>query len=467
MFSYCFSASHLDFISRKVQASIPALLFLVPPPDSASDFKEIGNWRAFGCQSLLHDDLKRLLNIKIEKPFRGIPFELLEIKHHDRVWYTEGIPVSELLEYLRDSTVDLVKKFYGQHFFDYGFNFVALMRQIWERISGQVRHHQIESPIEKWSMFEKNLLNMRSQNPGIPFPPRHQAAKENPFLLYVNDKQASFLSLKKNIINSFGKFPKKLDASHKENWGSSENPFAIVISKFFYDIEHAAKSVFMGDFGSSDLNSDQKFIKYLEDKKILNGIGEYRNVSIESGVHEHRQTAKLVISLGTKPFLMQMNSTPIFVLWNLSKYPIRVVLENFMHSDGEINFLDYLHFKAESTHKSILRHPFVNSNGSKMVDQWFRGNMCVEETHLRVLSMHKAYGRHSLFDPAVCLLEQLRGAARVLKFGVCFRDRNINKYNDFSKISRPELTYQAIVKGWNNANAFAKKHNAEIVRYMR
>lgn len=88
----------------------------------------------------------------------------------------------------------------------------------------------------------------------------------------------------------------------------------------------------------------------------------------------------------------------------------------------------------------------------------------MEETPYRIIKLHH---RQDNFDPVLCLLEQLRAAARILRYGLRSRDVGIAQHNPFAKIKDPEKQFQAIIKERHRAKKYARKHKAELISFFR
>jgi hypothetical protein len=164
--------------------------------------------------------------------------------------------------------------------------------------------------------------------------------------------------------------------------------------------------------------------------------------------------------MGSRPFIQQVVKDPIFVFWDLRQHPITVFTEWILNRAGGsmLQALGQIPVMAESNHPSICCHAFVERDRAYP----HRGKICMEETPLRIVSLHR---RHPGFDPVSCLLEQMRAAVRILRYGVRERDRKISQHNPY----RPDEVrdYQALVMGWDAARDLAGRHNAEIVPYAR
>jgi hypothetical protein len=202
---------------------------------------------------------------------------------------------------------------------------------------------------------------------------------------------------------------------------------------------------------------DRLFIDHLKKERVLYGRGRHGKFSMRFHRLKRRPHIRLTLSLGSEPFLQQVNIEPVFIFWNLKEYPIHVFCEWPLDETSGVDLTD-LSVYAESPHQSINSHAFVRP----IQTYPHVGQMCTEDTLVRILMLHRGADD---FDPATCLLEQLRAAARILKYGLRQRDRHISQYHPFHKV--PDEQYQAVIRGWERANRLAKKHGAEIVRYVR
>jgi hypothetical protein len=292
--------------------------------------------------------------------------------------------------------------------------------------------------------------------------------KENAPILFISQKGApTYLKLRKGVITNNGLFPKKLASFDIVGQFKDVNPFQKYIGDLVNTFEAEVRELLRDQSEADELGRDREFIQLLEKRKVLAGSGEYHNVQIEMyrNIRDGYPYLKLSQSLGNRSFLMQMHSSPVFTFWDLKAYPIRVVVERKLENPDELiplESLTHLIYQAESAHRSICTHPFVRATG--IVNGCYRGAICMEETHMRLFSLHN---RQDKFDPVIYILLVMKAAARILRNGVRFRDRSVPQHNPYVKVNNPESQYQAVVKGLKQAQDLARKHNAEIIRYLR
>jgi hypothetical protein len=209
-----------------------------------------------------------------------------------------------------------------------------------------------------------------------------------------------------------------------------------------------------------EAEEDAAFMDQLRGRYTLNGRGAYRNFSIQNwGAREGKLCTSVCLSLGRKPFLQQTLPEPVFIHWDLRKYPVTVFAYMMIGSDTETDvvFSDIL---VWCNHPSICRHAFVRRLKEDGPPHY--GTVCTESTRhrlLRLLTLDTA------FDPAAYLVEKLRSAARVLRYGLRRRDMGITQYNPFAKV--PETEFQAVIRGYAEARRFADQTRAEFVTFDR
>jgi len=209
-----------------------------------------------------------------------------------------------------------------------------------------------------------------------------------------------------------------------------------------------------------EAGEDAAFMDLLRGRYILNGRGAYRNFSIQNwGEREGKRCISVCLSMGRKSFLQQTLPEPVFIHWDLRRYPVTVFSYLMVGSDTETDvvFSDIL---VWCNHPSICRHAFVR--GLQEGGPPHYGTVCTESTRHRLLRLHS---RDKAFDPAAYLVEKLRSAARVLRYGLRRRDMGITQHNQFAKV--PETEFQAVIRGYAEARRFAEQTRSEFVTFDR
>jgi hypothetical protein len=455
-----------DYLFRRVSRMIPSICVLLPPKAGGQP-NDFLSWRFVGCKSLLDDGIKSMLDIRVRSRER-VPFEIRELMRLDEAWYMpDGLSLAEVFEFVHDEIFTWLNDLYQKNFSVYPFTFIHLMRQIYEHISGQVQDHSTESPAIITKEVRSITRKLRRTEFIIPDQLKSELKKNEPILFLSQKSKPTYLKLRKGIISNNGLFPKKFSSFDIVGQFTDINPFQKYIGDLVNSFEYEVRGLLKDKSEADELARDREFMQLLEKRKVLKGRGECRNVQIEMyrNVSDGCQYLKLSMSLGNRSFLMQMYTSPVFTFWDLKTYPIRVVLEKKLEYPNELIPLESLtHFiyQAESAHHSISRHPFVRASG--VVNGCYRGAICMEETHLRLFSLHH---RQDKFDPVIYILQVMKAAVRILRNGVRYRDRSVSQHNPYIKVKNPESQYQAVVKGWQQVQDLARKHNAEIIRYVR
>jgi hypothetical protein len=455
-----------DYLFRRVSRTIPSICVLLPPK-SGGQPNDFLSWRFVGCKSLLDDGIKSMLDIRVRSRER-VPFEIRELMRLDEAWYMpDGLSLAEVFEFANDGIITWFNDLYQKNFSVYPFTFIHLLRQINEHISGQVQNHCTESSAVITKEIRSITRRLRQAEFMIPDQLKSELKKDDTILFLSQKSKHAYLKLRKGIITNNGLFPKKLSSFDIVGQFTDINPFQKYIGDLVNSFESEMRGLLKDKSEADELARDREFMQLLEKRKVLRGRGEFRNVQIEMyrSVRDGCQYLKLSMSLGNRPFLMQMYSSPVFTFWDLKAYPIRVVLEKKLEYPNEsipLESLTHLIYQAESAHHSICRHPFVRASG--IVNGCYRGAICMEETHLRLFSLHH---RQAKFDAVIYILQVMSAAARILRNGVRYRDRSVSQHNPYVRVKNPESLYQAVVKGWPQVQALARKHNAEIIRYVR
>ena len=205
---------------------------------------------------------------------------------------------------------------------------------------------------------------------------------------------------------------------------------------------------------------DAAFLDLLRRRYILNGRGAYRNFSIQNwGERDGKPCVSACLAMGRRPFLQQTLTEPVFIHWDLRNYPVTVFAHMVVGSDTKTDVVN-CDTLVECHHPSIWRHAFVRKLQEGGPPHY--GTVCTESTRYRLLQM---LSRDKVFDPAEFLVEKLRSAARVLRYGLRRRDMGITQYNQFAKV--PEAEFQAVVRGYDEARRFAEQARAEIIYFDR
>jgi hypothetical protein len=202
------------------------------------------------------------------------------------------------------------------------------------------------------------------------------------------------------------------------------------------------------------------FMDLLSKRYSMNGRGPYSNFSIQNwGQRDGKLCISFCLWLGHKPFLQQTLPEPVFIHWDLRNYPVTVFAHMVVGSDTKTDVVN-CDTLVECHHPSIWRHAFVRKLQDGGPPHY--GAVCTESTRFRLVQL---LSRDKIFDPAEFLVEKLRSAARVLRYGLRRRDMGISQYNQFAKV--PETEFQAVVRGYDEARRFAEEARAEIIYFDR
>ena len=205
---------------------------------------------------------------------------------------------------------------------------------------------------------------------------------------------------------------------------------------------------------------DAAFMDLLKKGYILNGRGAYRNFSIQNwGERDGKLCISVCLAMGRKPFLQQTLPEAVFIHWDLRNYPVTVFAHMVVGNDTKTDVVN-CDTLVECHHPSICRHAFVRQLQEGGPPHY--GTVCTESTRYRLLQL---LSKDKVFDPAEFLVEKLRSAARVLRYGLRQRDLGISQYNQFAKV--PETEFQAVVRGYAEARRFAEQARAEIIYFDR
>jgi hypothetical protein len=460
-----------ELIQLEVLKDLPLYIWLLPT-GSESDARDLDSWKAAALYKARLDSRSsrsRGAKLKIGCWDQRDPFARERHRNSDSSFprYAEDLwmPLPELVYYVRNRTFEWIHYFLLKDFVGFEVSYLRFIRNVWEHISGQVTNHSIPPYSQRNSVLQRFLRRLRSKDVFLSSPFLRQLEKRQPFILSTRRKRVALVRPKNEVVMHprFGRQP--ISMKDIEHFLLMDNPFLKIIKESYEGLERELKLLYAATSEADEQALDLKFFNVIEKEKRLQGCGEYQNITIERSRSRTGPSLKLSHCLGHKPFLLQMCEKPIFSFWDLKKHPIRIVLEKTLRNpqeDVRMDALNSIVFQAESDHPSICRHPFVREAG--MVNRYFRGNICMEETPYRILKLHH---RQDNFDPVVCLLEQLRAAARILRYGLRSRDIGIPQHNPFAKIKNPEKQFQAIIKERHRAKDYARKHKAEIISFFR
>jgi hypothetical protein len=386
-------------------------------------------------------------------------FDLMAMLEGEDNWHADGIEISwqELVGDILESSFQSMYTLSGYFRSEYRLPSLHLFRLVSEIISGQ---NPQKAPVPAADEFSNNFTKIRSrmskkfiQAPG---PSIKDMAGDKPALIMAShSKNMVVAQLRKDFpVSKDIILRKKISGNDIEDYFTIRNPLYQMVVSIYQTMERALRPRMNK---KKEDQADRLFLDGLEKQRVLHGKGKYKNFSIRFYRNRGRSAVRLILSLGNKPFLQQVSSKPaVFIFWDLKKYPISVFFQQHM-SDDEIDLAN-IGLYAQCRHTSIWRHAFIKRTQKYPPV----GSICMEYTNWRILALHRRYSR---FNPAACLIEQLRAAARILRYGVRERDRQICQHNDFRKV--PENEYQAVIKGWTRARRFAQEHDAEIVPYAR
>jgi hypothetical protein len=434
---------------------LPPLICLVP--DNPASPRTA--WRVFFGDSIhLEEDLKSRIAEKFIDPFD--PFAIRDEESEQTNGNGGEIGLTCLLTSTQEHALEVMYNELVNHPGYQKILFTKVMRQAWEFISGQVLDHRVSSNWQVAEQLTKFRSRMIAEIPSVFEIYLKEIPAGRPHIMSTHSELSVLLQLGQQAMEAFRSGSKRT-ISHEdiEKEDCFENPFARIISWVFGQAEKALLPPPRQK--REDLELDRSFILQLKSCRSMKGSGDYRNFSVEiAPLKDGALFGRICMSLGDTPLLQQVSVKPIFLFWDLKTHPTTVFFEQSLEIPGRTPYWQLGHAKllVHSNHQSITRHAFVQP----IADDETTGSICTEQTFDRTISLHNS-SEH--FDPVLCLLDQLRAAGRILKYGVRSRDKAINQHNLYGKV--PDGEYQAVIKGWPEAKAFAEKHKAEIVPYVR
>jgi hypothetical protein len=462
-FSSC-RESLLDQVMR----DIPARMLLIPGDGSTShDLKQLM------LIPLRWEDMAPPLRIRImncllgELPgdSRKVAFIRRELENLGLQDQNNGSPVPmplpELIRDLRESTLNRLYSFIRPRMATQTINILRLFRRCWEIISGGPLSQQHTLSNAEFTSLWKNLRRDSNRNASLGLGAGADELKPG-LLLRREARDMLFFRLRRNYTARDFAVPdrQRIGMFHLEEPVPIPNPFYEIALHVLDEANQAVQS--FRPFSEKEKEEEEKdhsFLTCLKDRRLLRGSGKYKSFSLSEPCSLSGTFIRLSLDMGEKPFLQQVSQEPLYVYWDLGEHRINIVLQLKLE-DGELPLTSVTSFAffAVSDHPSVCRHAFVRRlEGHETV-----GTICTEHTNQRILSLHKS---SPSFDPVACMLEQMEGAARVLRYGVRERDKGINQHNPFHKVDRGEL--QAVVEGEEEATKFAMKRGAEIIPYDR
>jgi len=375
--------------------------------------------------------------------------------------YRQGIDLTwpELVADVRESALGFVFAAMREHSNGFHYPTLRLFRSVYDVISGHPKQRRLDEIKPDSSRTGARLRYILKKTCGRQ--PRWLTAEATQgfpqLIMHAHKRPMPVFRLQKGFsVSKAGQVPEKIQPEHFEAFYSVPNPFHRIVEKVARQVDRIPEAA-GGNAEDQETLVDRSFLETLQSKYHLPGKGPYQDFSIQYLIGKGQYAVRLSHTIGSRPFLQQVIAEPTFVYWDLKRFPVTVFCEQLLSGNPMIN-LEAPQFIASSMHGSICRHAFV-----KPIHEYFNfGSVCTERTSLRILGLHR---RLRPFDPAHCLLEQLRAAGRILRYGIRERDRGISIHNPFDKV--PEKEYQAVIRGYDEARAFAARKGAEIVYYSR
>jgi hypothetical protein len=456
-------------IPLQVIRKVPQYMLLLP--GTGGNLQDLRQWVAVPFHPKALDPKITAAAMSIIPPSREPGLRVSEVPVEDPKNGEEDgsplpVPFMDLVRDLREVTLEYLFKLFHPHMSRQTVKTLRIFRRIWEIISEQpqlplssqarasaeflgVWKDLRPGPNGEAQFFKSSLSPSGRLKPSLLASVRSRLQDNKEMLLYgLRGKWAEKLSPNPG---------EKIELSDLDEPVCFPNPFYHLALQAFGEAEGAFHSSRRPEDEKGEEARDQAFLQRLRRAWVLEGVGEYKKFQI----HFHpSEFLTLSMSLGKKPFLQQVGVSPIFVYWDLKKHPIYVFAQFSLNECTQIErgMLTNTVFFAESDHPSILRHAFVR----RVRENSPAGSICTESTSLRILNLLRS---GPSFDPVFCFLEQMRAAARILKYGVRERDQNIQQHNPFPQVQWQE--YQAVVQGWEEARKFAREKGADIIPYER
>jgi hypothetical protein len=459
---------HREMILLQVIGKIPQFMLLLPGVEG--DPEDLKEWMVIPLNPKALDP-KILASALPKMPAPREPgLRVYEVvgensKPREEDGRSMPVPFMDLVLDLREATLEYLFKLFHPHTSRRTVKTLRIFRRSWEVISGQPQLplcSQARASAEFmgiWknlrpgpngeAQFLKNSLSPLGRvKPSLLVSVRNSPRDKRMLLYGFRGKWANGLSLNTGD---------KIDLSDLDEPISVPNPFYQLALHAFAEAQSAFRSIKRpGDENGEEVR-DQAFLQLVRKERLLEGVGEYRKFSIRL---QPPDVLRISLSLGNRPFLQQVGVSPTFIYWDLKKYPVHIFFQFPLTEFTQIErgLVTNAIFFVESNHPSIFRHAFVRRyrENSRV------GTICTEATSLRILNLLRS---GPSFDPVVCLLEQMRAAGRILKYGVRERDQHLQQYNPFTRVEWKE--YQKVVNGWDEARRFAQEKRADIIPYER
>ena len=477
-----------EFIADQIVKSMPAILILLPPrpPDQELDFHK---WGVVGCRWILDEGVKALMGLSPEQS-EAPPFELRELRGHDSAWYSpNGFTVDTVLEHCREEIVKWLHRLCFRSMSNNRLPVFSVFRQIYGEISGKPVSRIVASQSPRVKDMSVILRSISLQK--MPFNLQHCLMDEirhsEPIMFHTSGKRLRFVKLSKDRIMNPFRSPAKLGLQDVTGLFTDKNPFHEYACSVLDVFKAETTGLIEPRMTSANRKKDLLFQHRFMAAEKLSGKGENRAFQIELfPLRDGKYRFRLKRSMGSKPFLMQVcracsccaveRGQPkcpkaTYVLWDLKKYPIDVVFEKIVRPEDEfvldswLGTWEQIVFKAECRHKSILRHPFVSNRGKMLSTGMYSGAICLEKTAYRILSENSQHTEG--LNPVFLLLQLLKAAARIMRYGLLKRDERVPLHNNFCKVLNPTAIYQSVIIGEDNADSVAAQLGAEKINYIR
>jgi hypothetical protein len=440
-------------ISEEVIDSLPSFLLLLPSQSADCT----NDWRV-----LFGDAIPLDIGVKGELLRRSLTPRAFERLCNPGCGLNGEIPLKDLILTTQEHTLQLIYRPVIMNPGHRWTSFTRVMRQTWERISGQHSEHSMPSHYGLDASLKRAKAALAEVVPLSVQQFLEPIHRYGPVILSSrfpgNTTESMAWPLKREILHRLS------DGWRNEISLDDIDKEVLIANPFFQTISRVCtvvRDTRVNDVGEEDeIQRDRVFLEHFKGHKLLHGVGEYRGFSLDCYKSNGESFARLGLCFSDKPFLQQVDHDPIFIFWDFEKNPVFVFIDGQLEMPGnEQNWqLAEARLLIHCRHPSIWSHAFVKSIDRRRS----LGAICTEDTLNRTISMHNRFER---FDPISCLLDQIRTAGRILKYGVRQRDRAIPQYNVYVNV--PENEFQAVIKGWDEAHDFAKKHGAEIVPYER
>jgi len=453
------NATYGNTIALTVLSEMPSHLLVIPQADDSGSSKNVtSRVMAVGPRNFDAEVLKKVVRSEHpEDSLSRIFFDLQDGSTPESFSSWDGIRISyeDLLENIVEMTLQSIGEIWGAPRVNSRFPAVRLFRQVWETMEGKLPRQPVSE--RAGNQFQDFIQARRDCTIETTKWFRTQTGIGRSILL--SGCRSKFMQAFV-LCDSFQ--PQTICGQDVMVRGKDMD-LSYRIPNPFYQTSLRACTGFQlalsdGGKGCGAVHDDLAFSDLLKRNKTLLGRGIYGDYSIKY-VEDlpGRGSARLCLDLGKRPFLQQMTNNEVFVFYDLRKYPVTLFMQQEIGSNKEMDILESPIF-VFSGHPSFNFHPFVKGSNGKP----FTGTICTESTRQRLFSIQSD---KNTLHPALFMLEQLRSAARILRFGLRARDRLIHQHNPFGKV--PYTMYQAVIEGRDSAQTFAAKNDAEIIYYSR